>query len=202
MPKLIYVFDAYCGWCYGFGPTVMDLAQDFDIEVVHGALYVGSRAGAIRNQTHIPDANRRIGELTGVRFGLDYELLLERGSLVLDSQDAARGFGALKLVAGGRDLEVAVALQEAFFLQGSSLSEPATYQVVARRLGLDAGAVTDAFYSSAVRQQVLRGQRWLADLGVSSYPTLLLEQGEGYPVLGSVGDSADALRVRLGQLVG
>lgn len=44
--RLTYVFDSYCGWCYGFGPAIRGLAADADIAdtVRHGALFGGGRA--------------------------------------------------------------------------------------------------------------------------------------------------------------
>ncbi|MFW5658939.1 MAG: hypothetical protein ACOCZ8_03040, partial [Bacteroidota bacterium] len=38
--KVIYVYDALCGWCYGFSPNIQQLHDEFgdrvDFEVVSG----------------------------------------------------------------------------------------------------------------------------------------------------------------------
>ncbi|MFM9746035.1 DsbA family protein, partial [Streptomyces brasiliscabiei] len=77
---------------------------------------------------HIPGANARIAELTGVVFGADHERMLAEGRLMLDSDAAARGLAALRAVAGAvRGLEMAAAMQAAFYGRGRSLSDPRTY---------------------------------------------------------------------------
>lgn len=50
--KLIYVYDALCGWCYGFSPIIKQFYKKhknhFDsIQVVSGGMIRGERIGAI-----------------------------------------------------------------------------------------------------------------------------------------------------------
>ncbi|MHA7306413.1 hypothetical protein ACX80E_14410 [Arthrobacter sp. TMN-49] len=113
---LTYVFDAYCGWCYGFGPALHEVAKNknITIEVISGGLFSGHRASPIGSLAHIPAANRRIETLTGVAFGDAYLAVLEAGTHLLDSDDAGTGLVALKEASGGRGLEMAVAMQRAF----------------------------------------------------------------------------------------
>jgi protein-disulfide isomerase-like protein with CxxC motif len=37
-PKIIYCYDAYCGWCYGFSPVIQQIWQthkdQFDFETL------------------------------------------------------------------------------------------------------------------------------------------------------------------------
>jgi len=44
-PTLIYCYDAYCGWCYGFSPVIKKIAEDykdiFDIGVFCGGMMIG-----------------------------------------------------------------------------------------------------------------------------------------------------------------
>ncbi|MBF0807432.1 hypothetical protein E4U03_02235 [Rothia nasimurium] len=46
MRELVYVLDTYCGWCYGFGPTVRELVADPEVSLTvrHGALFTGDRS--------------------------------------------------------------------------------------------------------------------------------------------------------------
>ena len=141
--KLTYVFDAYCGWCYGFAPALHELAQDegIDIEVISGGLFSGHHAGPIGALPHIPGANARIAALTGVRFGEAYETVLSDGTLHMDSDDAGTGLVALKEASGGKDLDMAAAMQQAFYIDGLSLSDTGTYRTIATREGLDPDVV-------------------------------------------------------------
>ena len=44
-PLLIYCYDAYCGWCYGFSPVIKKIAEEYkdklDIEVLSGGMMIG-----------------------------------------------------------------------------------------------------------------------------------------------------------------
>ena len=43
-PVLIYCYDAYCGWCYGFSPVVKKIADNYKsrlhIEVLSGGMII------------------------------------------------------------------------------------------------------------------------------------------------------------------
>lgn len=138
----------------------------------------------------------------GAVFGEPYQQLLSQGSMIMDSNGAARGFAALKTLAGeGRDLEIAHAMQEAFYLHGYSLSEPATYEMLARHLHFDASAIIAALYSDAVFNRARATQDWISSAGIQSYPTLLLEHGENYYMLGSVVESTSEISQRVQALI-
>ena len=103
--RLIYVFDAYCGWSHGFSSTlreVMALHTELPVEVVSGGLFLGPRRRPVREFGFIKGANATIHNATGAEFGDAYERLVADGSFVMDSEDAARGFAALRQAAPGR----------------------------------------------------------------------------------------------------
>jgi putative protein-disulfide isomerase len=148
--KLVYVFDAYCGWSHGFSPTISQVAgrhPKLPVEVVSGGLFTGARRVPIRDFAYIDGANAKISELTGAEFGHGYEKLIADGSFVMDSEAAARGMVALREAAPERAVELAVALQHAFYVDGLSLSDPDTYRAVAQATGLDPAIVAEHFQS-------------------------------------------------------
>ncbi|MCX5095302.1 hypothetical protein OOK36_41990 [Streptomyces sp. NBC_00365] len=71
--RLTYAFDAYCGWCHGFDPALHEFAATnadrIELPVLSGGLFTGSRALPMSAYSHIPVANERVTELTGVTFG-------------------------------------------------------------------------------------------------------------------------------------
>lgn len=82
--RLIYVWDAYCGWCYGFSKAFGEFHNnhpELPVTVLSGGLFVGEKKLPIAHFSHIPDANKRIAQLTGVQFGEAYQQLLDEGSL-------------------------------------------------------------------------------------------------------------------------
>ena len=86
--KLIYYFDALCGWCYGFSPVMSKVQEKYsgklDIEVVSGGLFLGKRAGGVNEVApHIKaGAYKSVERRTGVKFGQTFlEDVLKNGNM-------------------------------------------------------------------------------------------------------------------------
>lgn len=184
--QLVYVFDAYCGWSHGFSGTLSEVVSrhpELPVEVVSGGLFTGSRRVPIRRFGYVKGANAQIAELTGAEFGDGYDRLIADGSFVMDSEAAARGMAALRRVTPDRAAELAITLQRAFYVDGFSLSDPATYRKIAEAAGLDADAVLTAFEAPESRAAAEADFRRTAELGVSGFPTLLAVDGASITVL-------------------
>ncbi|MFD9393564.1 DsbA family protein [Streptomyces sp. NPDC060000] len=198
--KLIYVFDAYCGWSHGFSPTireVISLHPEVDVEVVSGGLFTGSRRVPIREFGYVQGANAKIAELTGAEFGEAYDRLIADGSFVMDSQAAARGLAALRQAAPARAAELATALQHAFYVDGLSLSDPAIYRKVAERTALDADDVAAALEAPETRAAAEADFARAVELGVNAFPTLLAAAGRDITVLARGQATTDDVERRL-----
>lgn len=181
--RVTYAFDAYCGWCYGFGPTVREFARAnadrLELRVLGGGLFTGAAVKPVSAYPAIRESDARIAELTGAVFGTGYAAALAGGTTVLDSADAATALVALSRQAPGRALEFAGALQRAWYGDGLSLSDPATLRKVAGGLGVDADAAVAGYLDPDSRREALEGFREVRRLGVDSFPTLLLHTPDG-----------------------
>lgn len=201
--QLTYAFDAYCGWCYGFGPALHEFAtanaDRIELRVLSGGLFTGARALPISAYPHIAGANERITQLTGVTFGAGYRTALADGTTVMDSADAATGLVALRSQPGANALDAAAAMQRAWYVDGRSLSDARVYQDIATELGLDADALAASYASSATRAEAKADFLNVRRLGVDGYPTLLLHTSHGTDRLGGPVSSADALTRALNQ---
>jgi putative protein-disulfide isomerase len=198
--RLIYVFDAYCGWSHGFSATLNEIAarhSDLPVEVISGGLFVGERRVPVREFGYVQGANAQIHDKTGAEFGAGYERLIADGSFVMDSEAAARGFAALREAAPDRAAELAVAVQHAFYLDGLSLSEPATYRKVAEHAGLDSEAVAAAFTDPRSAAAAAADFQRAAQLGVTGFPTLIAAHGDGLTPIAHGHASPDQVEERL-----
>lgn len=172
--RLAYVFDPYCGWSYGFSLTMEAFAErhpDIEVETVVGGLFLDENRPRLGDLAYVPAANAHLARLTGAPFGEGYQATLEDGSLVLDSGLAGAGFAALRAQAPARAVAVAGAVMRAFFEEGRSLNEAATFRGLAARLGLDPARTPDPLDGHAAAADVARAWR----LGVRAFPTVLAE---------------------------
>jgi putative protein-disulfide isomerase len=201
--KLVYLFDAYCGWSHGFAPTLTELVRrhpELEVEVVSGGLFTGPRRVPIREFGYVQGANAKISELTGAWFGSAYTRLIADGSFVMDSEAAARGVAALRQAAPARIVELAAAVQHAFYVDGLSLSDPATYRTVAEAAGLDPDQVGAAFTAPESTAAAKNDFARAAGLGVDGFPTLLAIEGDRATVLAVGHAGVDQIELRLNAL--
>ena len=59
---LIYCYDAYCGWCYGFSPVIQKLEVQYrnviDFEVLSGGMILPEKPRHIRVIANYEDYRR------------------------------------------------------------------------------------------------------------------------------------------------
>lgn len=203
--QVVYVFDAYCGWSYGFGPTVRTFYEQnrnrVPFSAISGGLFLGERRLPLSTFGYIEAANARIRQLTGAPFGDPYHSLLRDGSLVLDSAAAAAGFAALREQAKDRAVELTTAVQRAFFERGRSLSDVETYVDVAREHGLNADRVAEYLGSPAGRAAAMQDFSLARALGANAFPALLVMTEHTVTKLGGVGTSPQVLTQQLDRVL-
>lgn len=204
-PSVVYVADAYCGWCWGFGERVAEFEQAnrgrVRFTVISGGLFTGERAGPISMYPHIPEANARIARLTGATFGGAYQRLLQEGTMVMDSADAAAALAALREQAPERAIHWLHRLQEDFYVHGRCLSDPGTIAGIAAADGLDARRVLDRLADGSAAALARADFAKARALGVSTYPTLLFVDGLQAHGLPATGTALSTLNEKLDALL-
>ncbi|MEI4529258.1 DsbA family protein [Priestia megaterium] len=202
--SLVYVWDAYCGWCYGFSKSIRTLHEnhpELPLTLVSGGLFVGDRSLPIKEYPHIPKVNKRISQLTGAVYGEAYLELLENGTFVMDSEVAAIGFSALRSLAPERAVYFASAMQHAFYYEGKSLSDLETYREIAIAYNLDPDLVIERMKEKDTIDDAYADFTKVRQLNVNSYPTLLLKKGDEYISLGGGAMTAEKLEARLKEIL-
>jgi putative protein-disulfide isomerase len=120
--KLIYIYDALCGWCYGFSPVMQQIHAKYvgrlEFEVLSGGMMMGLRAGPIGEVApYIERAYPDVERATGVRFGEDFlEKILRPGTAVLSSEMPGMALTAFRKHRPAEVLQFAHALQNALYL--------------------------------------------------------------------------------------
>lgn len=203
---VLYVADAYCGWCFGFGPRLKEFeavnGHRIAFRVISGGLFVGERARPMSDYPHIPEANARIARLSGVSFGNAYNSLLAHGSFVMDSTAAAEGLAALRAQDEARGIELFHMMQQALYEEGRSLSDSETYAGIASDMGLDPER-TKRLLESGEAARLAQGDFARArQLGVSTYPTLLVVDGDRVQRLPATGTALEVLNRELNETIG
>ncbi|WP_375558654.1 DsbA family protein [Bernardetia sp. OM2101] len=195
--KLIYIYDALCGWCYGFAPAMRDFYQnhknDFEtIDVISGGMITGSRIGAIGEVApYIKTAYKDVENRTGVKFGEKFlQDILEEGSAIFTSIPPSIALSVFKKevennpqLAGETNekiLHFAEDLQHLIYFDGIEPKDDSKYGELATKYGLDktdfVEKMNDAEYEKLAQKDFQLSQ----DFGVNGFPTLIIQKGEEY----------------------
>lgn len=195
--KILYFWDAYCGWCYGFDKLFTEFYKnhtDIEIDIISGGLFIGENSKKIGEYTYIAEGNKQISEMYNIEFGDRYKKVLEEGEMVLNSLHPAIAFNAVKeLIPNSKLLSYAYDMQCKFFIEGKSLSDITTYLELCDKYEIDSSdlalKLTIAFKNTnPFHPDFLR----TLNLGIESYPTAVLEKdGEYYDLRGYATEPED-----------
>lgn len=202
-PKLVYVYDALCPWCYAFTPVVGELYRHyrdrFDLEVLSGGMVRGDAVreiGGEEEAARLRMSYRQIEAHSGMQFGEAFFEGLAASRRRLDSEPPAIALAAFRMLAPDRSsLECAHALLRANFWDGGDPSSEAFYRRLAEQLDLDPESFLHIMRTNEARDLALYDFAQARQLGADSFPRLYLQTSEDYLYLVAKGyASFDRLR--------
>jgi putative protein-disulfide isomerase len=179
-PKVIYVYDALCGWCYGFSPVMERFAHEYkdkvDIEVVSGGLRYDDGAVPLSDiAPYIRSAYKTVENASGVKFGDAFvNGSLERGDIRMNSLPPAIALCLVRDRKPQSVLPFAAALHRMIYFDGHGPEDISRYAYYASSLGVDTSGFTDSMNDSRYEQQARADFKRAADLGVSGFPAVIL----------------------------
>lgn len=184
-PNLIYCYDAYCGWCYGFSPVMKKLAAQFPelpVEIISGGMILPEKPVPISNTaSYIREALPRVEAMTGVQFGADYRWHIENPDLsdwFPNSLKPAIALCIFRSIYPNRQLEWAADLQLALFGEGRDLTDDEAYRHLLEKYNLPAATFYENLYSDHFRQLAEEDFATCRKLQVTGYPCVLLQHSE------------------------
>jgi putative protein-disulfide isomerase len=185
-PLLIYCYDAYCGWCYGFSAVMQELERRFrgrvQIEVVSGGMLRGDTVMPIASiAPFIAGSYRKVEEATGIRFGEEFLWHIRNPDLsdwTMDSTLPAVALCVFRDYFPDQQVAFATALQQALFAEGRDLCDIEAYRDLLLRLGIP----PEQFFEkmNAERYRLLAEDDFLLcrRLKVSGFPAVFLQESE------------------------
>jgi putative protein-disulfide isomerase len=142
-PKILYVYDALCGWCFGFSPVMARLSDEYKdkltFEVISGGLMVGERVGPIGVVApYIKTAYQDVERATGVLFGEKFvKGSLEKGTMILNSIPPAIAMCIFRERFPEKALAFAGLLHQMIYIDGFEPENIEVYSEYSSRLGFD-----------------------------------------------------------------
>jgi putative protein-disulfide isomerase len=182
-PLLIYCYDAYCGWCYGFSPVMQKLWTSynnrFDFEVLSGGMILPEQPVHIRaTAAYIRKAYKDVETLTGVTFGPDYLWHIhqpEESDWYPDSEKPAIALCIFKAYHPGLQVPFAASLQYALHAEGRDLCDDEAYRHLLMQYDIPAAEFYEKLHSPLYREQAHNEFALVKQLQVNGYPSVLLQ---------------------------
>ncbi len=184
---LYYVYDALCGWCYGFSPVINDIEAQFTgielkLEVISGGMIGEDQAQPIGHMAdYILQTLPRLESMSGVSFGEAYKEVLREGTRVYSSLWPSRALTAWKQQFPERQLEYATALQKAIFTDAETTDNPELFSQIASALGADVDRFREVLNSESNHYSTQVEFQFAQELGITGFPALVgLKAGKFY----------------------
>jgi putative protein-disulfide isomerase len=185
-PVLIYCYDAWCGWCYGFSPVIKKIAEEYkdllDVDVLSGGMilpekptHIGLAAGYISN------AYRNVEELTGIKFGSDYLWHINNpgdSDWYPNSEKPAIAMCIFKEFYPERSVEFAADLQYALHYEGRDLTDDEAYLHLLEKYSIQPEIFYEKLASEEYKEMAYYEFSLMKQLQVTGYPCVFIQTGD------------------------
>lgn len=181
-PKIIYVYDALCGWCFGFSPVMAKFGETYndkvDIEVISGGLKLGKSVGTINEVApFIKTAYKDVESHCGVRFGAAFvNGPLKTGNMVLNSLPPAIAMAIVKERSPEKALKFAAMLQNMIYVDGKEPENLEEYGAYAEKLGFDKNQFLAKMKDPIYIQKAQKEFDFAQSIGATSFPAVFIEK--------------------------
>jgi putative protein-disulfide isomerase len=182
-PVIVYFFDAYCAWCYGFEPVIQKIwsgyNRQYHIELIPGGMIRPAKPVHIgRISSYILDQYKEIEQLTGVVFGTDFLWHFNHPDMsdwFPDSEKPSIAFCIFREYFPGRQVELLSDLHEALFAEGRDLCDDEAYRHLLERYQVPVQDFYSKLHSSEYKQMAHDEFALAQQLHVTGYPTVMIQ---------------------------
>ncbi len=185
-PTLIYCYDAYCGWCYGFSDVMKKINSEFknkfEIEVLSGGMILPEPPVHIKASAgYISNAYKNVEQLTGVKFGEDYLWHInhpDASDWYPNSEKPAIALCIFKEYFPDQQVSFAADLQYALHFEGRDLTDNAAYRNLLEKYNLPAEEFYEKLSEEEYKDKAHHEFALCKQLQVTGYPAVLMQLSE------------------------
>lgn len=182
-PILIYCYDAYCGWCYGFSPVIKKISETYrsklQCEVLSGGMILPEQPVHIRATAgYIKEAYKTVEEYTGIKFGDDYLWHVrnpEESDWFPSSEKPAIAMCIFKELFPDQQVNFASDLQYSLHYEGRDLTDNEAYRHLLEKYNIDADDFYTKLQSEEYKEKAYYEFQLCKQLQVTGYPQVLIQ---------------------------
>lgn len=185
-PILIYCYDAYCSWCYGFSPVLKKIAAEYkdrlDVEVLSGGMMTGEQVLPVEKVApFIQTEYKTVEDHTGIKYGEDYLWHINnpgKSDWVMNSEKPAIALCIFKELYPERQLDFAADLQYALNYEGRDLDDDEAYRHLLDKYNMQPEDFYTKLRSEVYKEMAYYEFALMKQLQVTGFPTVLIQAGE------------------------
>ena len=182
-PILIYCYDAYCGWCYGFSKVITRIEEEyrdtFDFEVLSGGMIFPETPQHFGPMAkYIQGAYKRVEEMTGIKFGEDFLWHVfhpDETDWYPSSEMPAIALCIFKEYHPEKAVQMAADLQYALNFEGRDLTDKEAYRHLLPKYNIPEEEFYTKLKSEEYREKAYYEFALVKQLHVTGYPTILVQ---------------------------
>ncbi|MFT3950241.1 MAG: DsbA family protein [Agriterribacter sp.] len=185
-PLIIYFYDAYCCWCYGFSPIISKLNEKYqqfiDFEIISGGMILPGKPKHIGIMAaFFTETYKTVEATTGIKFGKDFLWHIENPSdsdWFPNAEKPAIAMCVFKKYYPGKAVDFATDLQYALFFEGRDLCDNEAYGHLLNKYNIPAEEFYRQMEQPEFKEQAEGGFALCKQLKVSGFPALFLQTSE------------------------
>lgn len=174
-----------CSWCWGFAPIIEAIRQRYadrlTIELILGGLRPGTKLPiASPQREEILGHWHNVQRLTGQPF--QFEGAMPEG-FIYDTEMACRGVVTTATLVPALTFPFFAAIQHAFYVNQIDVTKPENIAQLAGDMAIDTPTFMQLFESDAIKKQTQAHFKRAQQMGISGFPSLVLQNNADYRLL-------------------
>jgi putative protein-disulfide isomerase len=182
-PNIYYIYDAYCGWCFGFSKQMEIFYNNYKnkynfIVLSANMIAKNQRHHVSKTAQYVLNAIPNVQKTTGVTFGADYLWHLQNPELsdwYIDSEKPALALTVFNKLKPNHTVNFAAKMQTALFAEGRDLCDNEAYRHILEFYKIDFDSFFEQVKSKEVIEETYRDFELVKTWGISGFPTLLVQ---------------------------
>jgi putative protein-disulfide isomerase len=185
-PILIYCYDAYCGWCYGFSPVIQKIAEaykdKFHTEVLSGGMVLPQEPVHIKATAgYIKGAYKTVEEHSGIKFGTDYLWHINNpddSDWFPSSEKPAIALSIFKELYPEKQVAFIADMQYSLYFEGRDLTDDEAYRHLLEKYAIDADEFYHKLKDEKYKELAYYEFQLCKQLQVTGFPQVLMQLTE------------------------
>jgi len=202
-PKLIYVGDPMCSWCYGIAEELEKVTEHYkktiDLEIIMGGLRAG---GGQEWNTQFKEFLKRHWQDVGLRTGQPFKFdILDWESFDYDTEPACRSVVTVQSINPDKALAFFKAAQNGFYLENRDPKLVDFYKPICQNIGIDYQVFKNKFDTPEMKIATQNHFQKSQQIGVRSFPTVLVEYNGNRHLIASGYSTFEKMKEKIDSII-